>query len=497
MSPPEGEPKSIVDIVPPKNVVVDGVLRYPSTGLKALIVGAGTGGLLTALECWRKGIDVEVIEKADKISALGDIFAAGPSGLATIKNYPTMLLEYEEIGGDPANFFSGRDGVPMMPPMEFEWNRDGAEQNGCFPLRVKAFFSRRALSEMFYKQCKRLGIPITFGVTIEKYEEDIANGNASAIATDGRRFTSELIIAADGLGTKSHIATLGRPVKAVKTGFVVHRGMYSAERLRDAPVMGEYIRNLKRPVILIYTAHKNHCVFSITKSWVSIGITSEGDDTATESWSSTISNDAILASLDEPETWDPRVREFITYAPENSIIRWSLCFRDPQPRWTSTGGRIVQLGDSAHSFLPTSGNGATQALEDAASLAECLRLAGKDNVAVGTKVHQLLRYQRVSLIQRTGFVNMQYFHREVDKNDKLVEPPLRMGKWLWTHNPEKYATENFAKARDHLEKGTPFENTNLPLGHKWSDWTMEEEFAKQKAGIVTKEELNRNGDWSM
>lgn len=54
-----------------ENVVVDGVLRYPRTGLKIIIVGGGPGGYFTALECWRKGHDVEVVEKNDGNSPIG------------------------------------------------------------------------------------------------------------------------------------------------------------------------------------------------------------------------------------------------------------------------------------------------------------------------------------------------------------------------------------------------------------------------------------------
>lgn len=65
--------------------------------------------------------------------------------------------------------------------------------------------------------------------------------------------------------------------------------------------------------------------------------------------------------------------------------------RNPQPKWTSADGYVVQLGDSAHSFIPTSTNGATIALEDGASLAECLRLGGRRGRSIATKAHQLLR----------------------------------------------------------------------------------------------------------
>jgi 2-polyprenyl-6-methoxyphenol hydroxylase-like FAD-dependent oxidoreductase len=67
-------------------------------------------------------------------------------------------------------------------------------------------------------------------------------------------------------------------------------------------------------------------------------------------------------------------------------------WRDPQPQWVSPRGRVVQMGDAAHPFLPTSGAGATMAMEDAWSLASCLQITRKNNVPLATKVHNRLRY---------------------------------------------------------------------------------------------------------
>lgn len=55
-----------------ESTFLDGVLRWPSTGLKVLVVGGGPAGLLTALECWKKGHDVEVVEKNSKNSTIGE-----------------------------------------------------------------------------------------------------------------------------------------------------------------------------------------------------------------------------------------------------------------------------------------------------------------------------------------------------------------------------------------------------------------------------------------
>ena len=38
--------------------------RYPETGISVLIVGSGIGGLMSALECWRKGHSVQICERS-------------------------------------------------------------------------------------------------------------------------------------------------------------------------------------------------------------------------------------------------------------------------------------------------------------------------------------------------------------------------------------------------------------------------------------------------
>lgn len=77
--------------------------------------------------------------------------------------------------------------------------------------------------------------------------------------------------------------------------------------------------------------------------------------------------------------------------PSKSIVKWDLCMRDPQVEWASKKGHVLQIGDSAHSFIPTSANGATVAMEDGASVAECLRLSGAAGPSLAARVHQLLR----------------------------------------------------------------------------------------------------------
>jgi 2-polyprenyl-6-methoxyphenol hydroxylase-like FAD-dependent oxidoreductase len=83
--------------------------------------------------------------------------------------------------------------------------------------------------------------------------------------------------------------------------------------------------------------------------------------------------------------------ELINATPNRTVVKWKIMWRDPVPQWASPEGRVIQIGDAAHSFIPTSASGATMALEDAYSLAACLQLGGRENVGLAVKVHNELR----------------------------------------------------------------------------------------------------------
>lgn len=164
-----------------------------------------------------------------------------------------MLQEWDQFAFDPEACFCHRDGRFAVPKAEFEHHLPGVATHVIWPIRAKPIVSRRDLAMMFLGQCKRLGIPVTYGVDITHYSED-GEGSATAHAQDGRSFIGDVVIAADGIGSKSCSVTLGKPVRAVSTGYCADRVMYSTDHIKDAPALQKAIAELQRPQLRMYTA---------------------------------------------------------------------------------------------------------------------------------------------------------------------------------------------------------------------------------------------------
>lgn len=104
------------------------------------------------------------------------------------------------------------------------------------------------------------------------------------------------------------------------------------------------------------------------------------------------------------------LREIVGATKEENILRTDLYDRDPAKRWGAR--RVTLLGDAAHPMTPSLGQGACQAIEDAAVLAQAL-------CGTGTVTERLRRYEN-ERIGRTGSV---------------VRRSRRMGKVMQTENP--------------------------------------------------------------
>lgn len=174
--------------------------------------------------------------------------------------------------------------------------------------------------------------------------------------------------------------------------------------------------------------------------------------------------------------WEPTIQRILDRTPE-PLVDWKLVYRDPLPTWVSPGRRIALVGDAAHPFLPTSMQGASQAMEDGVTIAVCLRQAAEEaasssspnntsqntkdkNLQLGDRVREAmaafeaLRYERVRAAQKTGEQTRDIWH-QADFEAARRDPPslrLRREAWLLDFDAQAYAEDHYARTVDVLRR---------------------------------------------
>lgn len=141
--------------------------------------------------------------------------------------------------------------------------------------------------------------------------------------------------------------------------------------------------------------------------------------------------------------WDPLLTK--VWEKMDNIIDYKLIFRPCLNKWIADSGRVALIGDAAHPYLPTSTQGASQAVEDAAVVARCLAKAEAEGKDVPLALHTFfdLRYERAYKGQMSGLTLREKWHGLHDKETgaQLRDLDLSEGSldsfWMWTLDVHK------------------------------------------------------------
>jgi FAD-dependent urate hydroxylase len=354
----------------------------------AIVAGAGIGGLTTAIALQRAGWQVKVFEAAKTLRT-------GGTGLSVMANAMAALHSIdahgpvEQAGQVIRDFFFKKhqgDRITRVPI------REVGEQLGHPSVNIQRPLLLRALAQQLLPDTLTTGLRCTGydnhadGVTV-RFEDDTTH-------------EADLLIGADGLNSVIRQQMLGEtPTRP--SGYVA----WLAVAPFSHPVMTEG-----------YVAHywgrgKRFGLCDVGDGQVYWWGTSNHDNAADAALS--ISKQEVLAAY---AGWAPEVVAAIEATPESALMKMHA--RDRQPVEQFCDGRVVLLGDAAHPMLPSLGQGAAQAIEDAVVLADRLTQTPDLHAA-------LLHYQAYRHPRANGIVNAARFMSGIEQAESTVACWLR------------------------------------------------------------------------
>ncbi|MFM6999581.1 MAG: 3-hydroxybenzoate 6-monooxygenase [Limnohabitans sp.] len=342
--------------------------------LPVIVAGGGIGGLAAALALVRQGFEVTVLEQAPEIGEIGAGIQLGPNafhafdalgvgdkarGRAVYTDYMVMhdALDESQVGKiETGEAFRQRFGNPYAVIHRVDVHLsllEGAQETG----KVEFHTNTRIVS----------------------VEQDEAQQTVTAIDQNGKRWTGQALIGAEGGKSVVRQQYVNDPPRV--TGHVVYRAVVEK---KDFPV------DLQWNAASLWAGPKCHLVHYPLRGGEQYNVVVTFHSRQQEEWGVTD------GSKEEVESYfqgiSPKARQLIELP--KTWKRWATADREPIGTWVF--GRATLLGDAAHPTTQYMAQGACMAMEDAVTLGEALRVNHND----WTKALALYERSRVARTAR-------------------------------------------------------------------------------------------------
>jgi len=331
--------------------------------MRAIVVGAGIGGPVVAIGLQRAGLEVTLCEALPGPAEHRGLFLGlGINGMRVLRHL------------DLLDVLDGIDTIPT-PLMRFfsTTGRElGSVSNGWLDAtHPSVTVMRGALHAALAQEAERRGVRLLY----DKRFRSLSQGSSTVTARfeDGDEREADLLIGADGVWSRVRSAA-GMEVRPSFTGLLNIGGRSRSVR---PPTSGEMHMVWGKRAFFGYTIREGG------EAWwfANLGAAEEPGRGALES----VSDQAWQSRLLDLFSADPPViTELLTNAQE--IGAYTIHDLPSLPTWCK--GRVALIGDAAHATSPSSGQGASMALEDAITLAKCVR-------DIGVNERALQRYEQL------------------------------------------------------------------------------------------------------
>jgi 2-polyprenyl-6-methoxyphenol hydroxylase-like FAD-dependent oxidoreductase len=341
---------------------------------RALVVGAGIGGLAAGRLLREAGWEVQILERESDLTP-------GGAGISLWPNASRVLRHLGVAGSLPTALVHAPDSGLRRWDGRLLVSTDIAAVEKRFDAPM-LFLRRTTLHNALLSG----GVEELVRTNAEVVEVSDSPGQVRVRLQSGESLDADVLIGADGVGSKVRASLLddGPPTPS---------GLLAYRALTDPPAfefpMGEYWG----PGRVFGAVQLDGDRFY----WFA---SKRGDANAPPE------PDPIPGLLERHRDWVPEIAKVIESTPPEEVMRHALFDRKPTKRWV--GERVALLGDAAHPMFPFLGQGACQALEDAQALGKALRPDA--DVATALREYQSKRRRRAAWITNQSRITGRLAH---------------------------------------------------------------------------------------
>jgi len=378
------------------------------------ISGAGVAGVASAIALTQHGFRVSIYERRASASTIGAGIVIWPNAAYVLEQLG-LLQEIAAVAGRPA----------LMRRFSSENENLGAidieliNQHMGYP---SLSILRRDFQALLIAKLQSMGIHIHYDHEVIAIDSS-SDHRAQLQFANGSTITADLVIGADGRMASRARQYVNHDNTPIYQGFINWIGVYESDRESIADLaVADYWGVGARFGMVPINSHSAYWAAGIA----STEIGERNPSAYREELAAVFAN------------WPQAVQTMIAHTPVQQMNKIYLHDHDPVPTWHRH--KLLMIGDAAHAPLPTSGQGACQALEDAWQLADCLRHYPDEPARAFVEFTQR-RYEKTSNI----IIAARQFARSLFNTDKA-----------------------FCKTRNEASKNTDFNAVAWGMAQGWS-----------------------------
>ncbi|WP_180041613.1 FAD-dependent urate hydroxylase HpxO [Acinetobacter sp. YH12218] len=310
------------------------------------IIGAGMAGLTTGIALKKFGHQVTIYEQAEQILPVGAAISLWSNGVKCL-NYLGLTEQVEKLGGkmDHLAYIDGLTGDVMTQFSLFPL----IEEVGQRPYPVSRADLQNMLMDEFGRENIHLGKKM---VSFSEQDDQVITRFA-----DGSEVQADLLVGADGTHSLTRAYVLGEQVERRYAGYVNWNGLVDiSEEFAAADQWTTFVGEGKRVSLMPVADNRFYFFFDVP---LAAGL--ENDRTQYK---------ALFKEYFKG--WCEPVQKLIDAVDAKKTNRVEI--HDIEPFADFYKGRVVIVGDAAHSTTPDIGQGGCQAMEDAIYLARSLQI---------------------------------------------------------------------------------------------------------------------------